>query len=110
MCSYALRGRFVSEEYSTGDQEGVDLMVRMAIKLLGKQNKKRRLVLTDGRYSYEDSMIVEEVKLHRLVPQLVEFLCLWVMGVGVLVSWSVVVWHVGVFLLAFWRMIMSILW
>jgi hypothetical protein len=35
--------------------EGVDLMIRTTIKLLGKQNKERRLVLTDGRYSSEDS-------------------------------------------------------
>jgi hypothetical protein len=28
-------------------------------------------------------MIVEEVKLHNLVPQLMEFVCLWVMRVGV---------------------------
>jgi hypothetical protein len=34
--------------------EGVDLMIRMAIRLLGKQ-KKRRLMLTDGRYSSKDS-------------------------------------------------------
>jgi hypothetical protein len=35
--------------------EGVDLMIRTTIKLLGKQNKERRLLLTDGRYSSEDS-------------------------------------------------------
>jgi hypothetical protein len=35
--------------------EVVDLMIRMAIQLLGKQNKKRRLMLTDGRCSSEDS-------------------------------------------------------
>jgi hypothetical protein len=35
--------------------EGVDLMLRTTIKLLGKQNKKPRLKLTNGRTSIEES-------------------------------------------------------
>jgi hypothetical protein len=35
--------------------EGVELMIHTAIKLLGKQSKKRRLLLTDGRLSSDDS-------------------------------------------------------
>jgi hypothetical protein len=40
--------------------EGVDLMIHTVIKLLGKQNKRRCLMLSDGTYSSE-----EEVELHR---------------------------------------------
>jgi hypothetical protein len=35
--------------------KGVELMIRTAIKLLGEQSKKRRLLLTDGRISSDDS-------------------------------------------------------
>jgi hypothetical protein len=40
--------------------EGVDLMIHTVIKLLGKQNKRRCLMLSDGTYSSD-----EEVELHR---------------------------------------------
>jgi hypothetical protein len=33
----------------------MEVMIRTAIKLLGKQGKKRRLLLTDGRFSSDDS-------------------------------------------------------
>jgi hypothetical protein len=35
--------------------EGVELMIHRAIKLLRKQSMKRRLLLTDGRISSDDS-------------------------------------------------------
>jgi hypothetical protein len=35
--------------------EGVGMMIRTAIKFLGKQDKRRCLMMSDGRYSSEDS-------------------------------------------------------
>jgi hypothetical protein len=51
--------RYWAGLYSDSNQqainEGVDLMIRTAIQLLGNHNKKRRLMISDGTCSSEGS-------------------------------------------------------